>query len=280
MASSASSKNRSRAVITVVVCLLLICVVAAATVYGLLSHKVKAIQNGGNFSFDYQVTSTAAETPTLYGILNTVGATKGTVTGQYAPGKLLLTLSTKSSSTPFTRVYIDQNETLYDAGQLYSVLRRGIVDAYPLAGLVLPTWKLGNYISQTQLATALGVETQSVELQDMTGFSLALGSLQNVTPDNALDGYTYYQFPAADANAPVLTVGLPLKSLFKDSTPLHVLLSIPEHEVNIELTGTLTAADTIIVAPTSRMSDDDVASFVQIREALESFSQFIQKLSN
>ena len=50
--------------------------------------------------------------------------------------------------------------------------------------------------------------------------------------------------------------------------------------MNIELTGTLTAADTIIVAPTSRMSDDDVASFVQIREALESFSQFIQKLSN
>ena len=280
MASSASSKKRSRAVITVVVCLLLICAVAAATVYGLFSHKVKAIQKGGNFSFEYRVTSTAAETPTLYGILNTVGATSGTVTGQYAPGKLLLALSTKSSSEPFTRVYIDQNETLYDAGQLYSVLRKGITDAYPLAGLVLPSWSLGNYISQTQLATALGVELQSVELQDMTGFSLALGALQKVTPDNALDGYTYYQFPAADASSPVLTVGLPMKSLFKDSTPLHILLSIPEHEVKVELTGTLTAADTVIVAPTSRMSDDDVASFVQIREALESFSQFIQKLSS
>lgn len=275
----ASSKKRSWAVITVVVCLLLICIVAAATVFGLLSHKVKAIQNGGEFRFDYQVVSTSAETPTLYGILNTVGATQGTVAGQYAPGKLQVSFSTKNASAPFTRVYIDQNETLYDAGQLYSVLRSGIVDAYPLAGLVLPSWSLGNYISQTQLATVLGVELQSVELQDMTGFSLVLGALQKVTPDNAMDGYTYYQFPAVDASSPILTVGLPLKSLFENSMPLHVLLRIPEHEVNLELTGTLTAADTVVVAPTSRMSDEDIASFVQIRETLESFSQFIQSLS-
>ncbi len=279
MASSASSKKRSRAIVTVVLCLLLICAVAAGTVYGLLSHKVKALQNGGTFDCTYQVTSTAAETPALYGILNTVGATEGTVTGQYAPGKIQLALSAKGSSAPFTRIYIDQNETLYDAGQLYSILRQGITDAYPLAGLVLPSWSLGSYISQTQLAQVLGVELQAVEMQDMTGFSLALGALQKVTPDNALDGYTYYQLPAADANGPVLVVGLPLKSLFADSTPLHVLLTIPAHEVTVELTGTLTAAETVVIAPTSRMSDDDVAAFVQIRQALERFSEFIQKLS-
>ncbi len=279
MASSSSSKKRSRAVIVVVVCLFLTCVVAAATVYGLLSHKVRSIQNGGEFNCTYQVTSTSAETPTLYGILNTVGATSGTVTGQYTSGKIQLALSTKNSSVPFTRVYIDQNETLYDAGQLYSVLRSGIVDAYPLAGLVLPTWNLGNYISQTQLATALGVELQSVELQDMTGFSLVLGALKKVTPDNAIDGYTYYQIPSTGENTPVLIVGLPLKSLFEASTPLHILLSIPEHEVNIELNGTLTASEPVIVAPASQMSDDDVDTFVQIRKALESFSQFIQSLS-
>lgn len=277
--ASASSKKRSRAVITVVVCLLLICAVAGGTVYGLLSRKVNALQGGGTFNCTYRVTSTAAETPALYGILNTVGATEGTVTGQYAPGKIQLTLSAKGSSAPFTRIYIDPDETLYDAGQLYAVLRSGIVDAYPLAGLVLPAWNLGNYISQTQLAQVLGVELQSVEMQDMAGFSLVLSALQKVTPDNALDGYTYYQFPAADADAPVLTVGLPLKSLFADSTPLHVLLRIPEHQVNVELTGTLTAADPVVLAPTSRMSDDDVAAFVQIRQALDRFSQFIQSLS-
>ena len=277
--ASASSKKRSRAVITVVVCLLLICAVAVGTVYGLLSRKVNALQGGGTFSCTYRVTSTAAETPALYGILNTVGATEGTVIGQYAPGKIQLTLSAKGSSAPFTRIYIDPDETLYDAGQLYSVLRSGIVDAYPLAGLVLPAWNLGNYVSQTQLAQVLGVELQSVEMQDMAGFSLVLSALQKVTPDNALDGYTYYQFPAADADAPVLTVGLPLKSLFADSTPLHVLLRIPEHQVNVELTGTLTAADSVVLAPTSRMSDDDVAAFVQIRQALDRFSQFIQSLS-
>lgn len=279
MVSSASSKKRSRAITVIVVCLLLICGVAAATLYGLLSHKVKTIQRGGKFNCTYQVTSTAAETPPLYGILNTAGATSGTVTGQYTSGKIQLALSTQNSSVPFTRVYIDQNETLYDAGQLYSVLRSGIVDAYPLAGLVLPTWNLGNYISQTQLATALGVELRSVELQDMTGFSLVLGALKKVTPDHAIDGYTYYQVPSMGENAPVLIVGLPLKSLFEASTPLHILLSIPEHEVNVELNGTLTASEPVIVAPTSRMSDDDIDAFVQIRKALESFSQFIQSLS-
>ncbi len=272
----ASSKKRSRAVITVVVCLLAVCIVAAATCFGLVSHKVKTIQAGGTFDFDYTITPTTADTPALYGILKEVDAAEGSVSGQYLPGKLQVSLSAKGAASPVTRVYIDENETLYDAGQLYTTLRSELVDAYPLAGMFLPSWTLGSYISQTQLAQVLGVDLQAVELQDMSGFTLALGALQRVSPENAKAGYTYFQLPTADANAPQLIVGLPLKSFFDKSTPLHVLLTIPAHSVRVELTGTLTPANPVITAPASRMSDEDVASFTQIRQTIQ---QVIQTLS-
>lgn len=273
------SNKRGRAALVVVLCLLALCLAAAGTVYGLLSRKVKAIQAGADFDFRYTVTSTASRTPALYGVLEQVGATQGTVSGQYAPGRFQFTLTSQKNSSAFTRVYIDANETLYDAGQLYTYLRGEIVAAAPLAGLVLPNWSMGSYISQTQLASLLGVELSAVEMQDMTNLTLGIGALQKVTPAGALDGYTYYQLPAGETGLTCI-VGLPLKELFSGTTPLHILLTIPEHEVRISLSGTVTAAETAVVAPTSRMSDADVDNFVQLRQALEKFAEVLQKAAS
>ena len=262
------SNKRGRAALVVVLCLLALCLAAGGTVYGLLSRKVKAIQAGADFDFRYTVTSTASRTPALYGVLEQVGATQGTVSGQYAPGRFQFTLTSQKNGSAFTRVYIDANETLYDAGQLYTYLRGEIVAAAPLAGLVLPNWSMGSYISQTQLASLLGVELSAVEMQDMTNLTLGLGALQKVTPAGALDGYTYYQLPAGESGLSCI-VGLPLKTLFAKETPLHILLTIPEHEVTIALNGTVTAAETTVVAPSSRMTDADVQRFVELRKALD-----------
>ena len=143
--------------------------------------------------------------------------------------------------------------------------------------LVLPGWSMGSYISQSQLASLLGVELSAVELQDMTSLSLTLGALQKVSPAGALDGYTYYQLPAGESGLSCI-VGLPLKTLFAKETPLHSLLTIPEHEVTIALNGTVTAAETAVVAPSSRMTDADVQRFVELRKALESFTDVLQSL--
>ena len=205
------------------------------------------------------------------------GAAQGTVSGQYAPGKFQFALTSGKTGNAFTRVYIDAKETLYDAGQLYTYLRNEVVSAAPLAGLVLPGWSMGSYISQTQLASLLGVELSAVELQDMTSLSLTLGALQKVSPAGALDGYAYYQLPAGESGLSCI-VGLPLKTLFAKETPLHILLTIPEHEVTIALNGTVTAAETAVVAPSSRMTDADVQRFVELRKALESFTDVLQSL--
>ena len=158
-------------------------------------------------------------------------------------------------------------------------LRSSITDNYPLAGVLIPEWNMGSYISQTQLASLLGVELSAVEMQDMTNLTLGLGALQKVTPAGALDGYTYYQLPAGETGLTCI-VGLPLKELFSGTTPLHILLTIPEHEVRISLSGTVTAAETAVVAPTSRMSDADVDNFVQLRQALEKFAEVLQKAAS
>lgn len=273
------SNKRGRAALVVVLCLLALCLAAGGTVYGLLSRKVKAIQAGADFDFRYTVTSTASRTPALYGVLEQVGATQGTVSGQYAPGRFQFTLTSQKNSSAFTRVYIDANETLYDAGQLYTYLRGEIVAAAPLAGLVLPNWSMGSYISQTQLASLLGVDDTATSLQSMNDFQLDLKKIKKVQPENAKEGYLYFRLETDDtaADSPVLTLGVEKSGLLRAASPaVHILLDIPAHGIHTELTGTVTPAAPTLTAPTSRMQDSDIASLVQLRQTVESVVQFVQ----
>ena len=277
MASSRKKARRGRAAGVVVLCLLLVCAVALGTVYLLLNRKVTALQKGAQFSFSYEVTSDTDAPPALYNVLEQVGALQGEVSGLYAPSRLQLSLALQSTpAEPITHLYIDETETLYDVGQLYNTVRRSLSDAYPIAGMLLPDWTLGDYISQTQIAQALGVELQTVELQDMAGFTLSLTALKKVQPENAKEGYLYVMLPGSEENAPQLILGLPWDSLFAEETPLHVLLAIPKHGVHIQLTGSLCAQETAVVAPSSRMKDEDIATFAQIRQTVEELLRIVQ----
>lgn len=277
-----NNNPRRHPVRRVVLCVLLVCVIAAAVLFGLLASKVKKLRQGAAFDFSYSVTSTSSETPVLYSVLEKANATQGSVSGVYAPGKLLLTLRQQNASSPFTHVYISSTETLYDVGQLYKTARAAIVNAYSVASLVLPeNWTLGNYISQTQLATLLGVELGKVEMQDMANFTLALGALRRAEPAGALDGYTYFRLQEQDAslNSPELIIGVPLREILSGSIPLHIILTIPQHSAKVELTGTLHAANSTIITPTSRMSDEDIATFAQLRQTVEELLQYVQQLA-
>ena len=280
MASSRTKKRRTQAVLIVVLCLVLVLAVAAAACYGLLTRRLKALQAGAGFTFEYEITPTA-DSPALYTILQQTGGTRGTVTGKYAPDALQLSISAKDAvipADPLTRVWVSGSETLYDAGQLYRNLRTSITSAYPLAGLLIPDWSIGNYISQAQLASLLGVDAAATSLQDVTDFQLDVKNLQRVTPDDAKDGYLYFQLTAgsAGANAPVLVLGLEKSQFFADAIPLEIRLSIPEHGVSIRLSGTVSAETVVLSAPTSRMKDEDIQTLVQIRETIQSVLQFVQ----
>ena len=126
MASSKRKKHGAGYVVLIAVLILvLLAVVAAVTGYSLVARRVKALQAGAAFTFDYEITSTA-DSPALYTILQKTGSTKGTVNGLYAPDALQLSISAPDAvipAGPLTRVYISSSETLYDVGQLYKNIR-------------------------------------------------------------------------------------------------------------------------------------------------------------
>ena len=255
MASSHKKRTGLRAALIVLLCLVLVCVVAAAVLYSLVSRKIKAFQSGASFALDYTITSTEAEPPALYALLDKFGGTTGSLTGQYTPRAVQLALYPTGTSTvndaPLTRMYISEEETLYDAGQLYNKLRSTVVAEYPLASLLLPGWSLGSYLKQ----------------------------LKTVQPANAKEGYLYLQLPnlAAGEDAPQLILGIEKQGLLKTLSPkVHILLDVPAHHIHAELSGTVTASQTVVTAPTSRMQDSDVESLVQLRKTIESIVQFVQ----
>ena len=114
MASSKRKKHGAGYVVLIAVLILvLLAVVAAATGYSLVARRVKALQAGAAFTFDYEITSTA-DSPALYTILQKTGSTKGTVNGLYAPDALQLSISAPDAvipAGPLTRVYISSSET-------------------------------------------------------------------------------------------------------------------------------------------------------------------------
>ena len=129
MASSKRKKHGAGYVVLIALLILvLLAAVAAATGYSLVARRVKALQAGAAFTFDYEITSTV-DSPALYTILQKTGSTKGTVNGLYAPDALQLSISAPDAvipADPLTRVYISSSETLYDVGQLYKNIRSSI----------------------------------------------------------------------------------------------------------------------------------------------------------
>ena len=116
----------------------------------------------------------------------------------------------------------------------------------------------------------------------MTEFELPQKKPQRVQPEGTLDGYLYYQLDTGDtsASAPVLVIGFEKSKFFEDSLPVHILLTIPEHQVRIQLTGTVSAQTVVLTAPTSRMKDEDIQTLVQIRDTIQSVLQFVQSTAD
>ena len=286
---ASSRKKRSRAVVTLLLCFAAVCIVAALVLYGLANHKLKALQQGADFEFTYAVTSQGGTThPTLYSILDQAGATEGRMTGLYSPGQLQLYLYSRDAATTetsgdnfFTDVYIDADQTLFNAGKLYRTLRDSVVSSYPLVGTFFPEWSLPNYVSQAQLAQMLGVPDSQVAMQDMSGYTLKLDPKWIVHPDYDTQGFTYFQFPSEGVGSPTLVLGLPLKSLlFDDSIPVDIHLEIPAHDVSVTLTGSVAPVVNSFSAPTDLIQDSDIASFVQLRQTLEQIAQLVQSTLN
>ena len=284
----ASPKKRSHAVVTVVLALLAVCLVAAVVLFNLASRKLNTLQQGADFDLIYGVTAQSGTAPALYSILDEAGATAGRVTGLYSPGQLQLYLYSSSARTTetsgdnfFTDIYIDADQTLFNAGKLYRALQESVTSRYPLAGALLPDWTLGNYISQNQLAEVLGVQPAQTAMQEMSGFSLQLNPKWIVHTDYDTQGFTYFQLPSEGTDAPTVVLGLPLKSLlFEESIPVDVHVTIPAHGVSVTLNGVVRAAVNSISAPTDCIADSDIQSFVQLRQTLEQIAQFIQSTLN
>ena len=138
----ASPKKRVNPLFVALAVVLVAVVVAVGVVFFQLHSKISALQTGASFTFRYEIAPNSPDKPPLLNILERVNASSGSVSGQYAPGKLQLSFyqlneddSVKTS--PFTRVYIDSEETLFDIGQLYTVLRQAVTDKLSIASVLL-----------------------------------------------------------------------------------------------------------------------------------------------
>ncbi len=77
------------------------------------------------------------------------------------------------------------------------------------------------------------------------------------------------------ADARYLTLGVEKSRPAADAIPVHILLNIPAHGINTELTGTV-SAQTVSDRSHLRMQDSDILTLVQMRQTIQSVVQFVQ----
>ena len=116
-----SPKKRVDPLFVALAVVLVAVVAAVGVVFFQLHSKISALQTGASFTFRYEIAPNSPDKPPLLNILERVNASSGSVSGQYAPGKLQLSFyqlneddpspgsistrkrrsSTSGSSTPF-----------------------------------------------------------------------------------------------------------------------------------------------------------------------------------
>lgn len=86
----ASPKKRVNPLFVALAVVLVAVVAAVGVVFFQLHSKISALQTGASFTFRYEIAPNSPDKPPLLNILERVNASSGSVSGQYAPGKLQL----------------------------------------------------------------------------------------------------------------------------------------------------------------------------------------------
>lgn len=250
--------------------------VALLALFLAIRSRTGALQKGSAFSFDYRVSSTAAEPSLAYSTLEALGGLTGTVQGQSSGSDLYLAWYADGKEEPFTDLYCKDGKVLLNIRQMYRTFLSGLTAQYPLAGLI-PDWTLGDYISQDQLAILTGRQPAVSEMENFSMSAFALFSLKRVHPDNGLEGYLYFTPKQTQGDA-VVTIGFPVQSLWTEFFRCQILVDLPSQGLHLELTGKALPGDYDIQLPDSVMKDEDIAALSEIIQAVRSLAALVSQM--
>lgn len=260
---------RSFGPLRAVLLILLVIAVVLLGLYGFLRYRMNRLAEGAAFRLEYTVQSTADAPTSAYNTFQTMKGLTGTVEGQSQTDRFTARLYAQGQTEAFLEVYSGQGETLVNIGRLYRYYVAGLAQEYPLLASLIPDWGLGDYISQQQLARFFDQEAApqaGFTAQELVPFSYDAGR----------SGYLYFAPEGADEENPSLLIGISAASLFSDPVEVHVLLNDAADGLRFELSGTVTAQEVSIPAPTSRMADEDTDALRAVWQALRDLLAFFR----
>lgn len=248
--------------------ILLVIAVVLLGLYGFLRYRMSRLAEGAVFQLEYTVQSTADTPTSAYNTFQTMNGLTGAVEGQSQTDRFTARLYAQGQTEAFLEIYSGEGETLVNIGRLYRYYVAGLAQDYPLLASLIPDWGLGDYISQQQLARFFDQEAAPA------GFSAQ--ELVPVSYDAGRSGYLYFAPEGEDEANPSLLIGISAASLFSDPVEVHVLLNDDADGLRFELSGTVTAQEVSIPAPTSRMADQDADALRAVWQALRDLLAFFR----
>ena len=257
--------------------LLAIAAVFLLVFYLIVRSRAGALQKGSAFSFEYQVTSTAAEPSAAYKTLDAMSGLTGTLSGQSSGSDLYLAWYAAGQEEPFTDIYVQDSTVLLNVRQIYRTFLSGLTAKYPLVGSLIPDWSLGDYITQDQLALLLGSQPAVSEMENYSVSAFSPSDLQQVHPQDGLKGYFYFT-PKQTLGGADVVIGFPIQSLWTEFFRCHIIVDLPSQSLHLEMTGKALPGTYDIQLPDSVMRDEDINALSQIIQAVRSIAQLVAQM--
>lgn len=245
--------------------------------YLVVRSRSSAFQKGSAFSFDYKVTSTAAEPSAAYTTLEALNGLTGTLSGQSNGSDLYLAWYAAGQEQPFTDIYVQDGTVLLNIRQIYRTFLSSLSAKYPLIASLIPDWTLGDYITQDQLAVLMGSQPAVSEMENYSVSAFSPSDLKRVYPQDSLEGYFYFTPRQSFGDAEVV-IGFPIQSLWTEFFRCQILVDLPVQGLHLELTGKVLPGTYDIQIPDSVMRDEDINALSEIIQAVRSIAQMVTQM--
>lgn len=261
-----------------------------------VSDRIDEFTAGATLNMTYKVMLTDSATREMkegFKLIKRFSLDEGSLIGRTDKKSLYMELIPSGSELKLTDCYVLSDEKMINVSAVYDYLLSVVLADHPFISMIIPEWKLGSYITESQMNDIIGIETEAasqksdgIQPQD-NGFSLAAGmyiqdlsaafliskfqknDFEKTEYNDGLIDYSYYKVNKAITNEKDILIGINLKTLFEDSTQFHVIITDEAKGVQLKLRGDVTPKENTVKIPTDIMSDEEIEVFKTIKTTID-----------
>lgn len=287
----------------IIIVIIIVIAIVGGIVYFLnkkVSDRIDEFTAGATLNMTYKVMLTDSATSEMeegFKLIKKFSLDEGSFIGKTDKKSLYMELIPADSEIELTDCYVLSDEKMINVSAVYDYLLSVVLADHPLISMIIPEWKLGSYITESQMNDIMGWKNadesndsmQEFQLQD-NNFNMNIADIgfyiedlsatflltvlqkddfEKTEYNDGIIDYSYYRVNKDNVNGRDILIGINPKTLFEDNTQFHIIITDEEMGLQLKLRGDITPEKNNIKTPVDIMSDEEIEVFKTIRATID-----------